>query len=370
MLPIKTSKLIISQSTLKFVARFLWNAKNVPPKKAQSSHHQQSENIALADALNLLVKSTEQVKGPSLYESLTHGPAEEQLSNIKVRIPETHARVSDQLIANILLGIKSSNIDSLHETINYSQLYEMNSRDLSSFIAGVGAEETLFEILETFYNHNKLSIRVLTDIMLNKNLKHLEKLPIGYSDLKEYKHFNYLDITKLEIILLKKYHDLKQPLSVIRLLKQSLDTKYVPLIKSQELSPFYERIVWRFVFEYLKQFKELYYIKQLNNKKSSFIIWEASTKNSNLVAQDVLDHHKDLNELQRHFLTIASADNLSNLPLRRLKRMSIKYKISGLDPVDTKLYEGLNDVLESEFNPEHAKKFEQMGGEQVRNVYV
>lgn len=369
MLSVQKSKQLISQSTIKFVVRFLWNSKNgatknIPPRQ------QQSENIALADALNLLVKSTEEVKRPSLYDSLTQGPVEEQLNSVKVEIPETQTHVSDQLIANILQGIKSSNIDSLQEKINYSQLYEMNSRDLSSYIAGITSEQTLFEILETFYNHKKLNIRVLTNVLLNKNLKHLEKSPISHLQLREYTEFNSLDITKLEIILLKKYHDLKQPLNVIRLLKQNLDSKYVPLIKSQELPPFYERIIWRFVFEYLKQYKELHYIEQLNNIKSSFIIWEASTKNSNLVARDILAFHKDLNELQKHFLKIASADNLSHIQLRRLKRMSIKYKISRLDPVDTALYEGLNDVLESEFNPLQSTEQLQADEESVRKVYV
>ncbi|EMG49695.1 hypothetical protein G210_5474 [Candida maltosa Xu316] len=326
MLPIKPSKTSVSVSTLKFVSRFLW-------KKNQPSTKTQPANLALADALNLLVKTTNKESStykPSLYDSLTKGSVEEQLTSIPVKIPESQPHVSDQFINNILYGIKSSHVQG---GINYSQLYQMNADELHSFISNISSEETLLELLSTFSNHKRLTVEVLTQIILNKHFVNLDRSPIDLNNLEEVAGFTSLEVTKIDIILLKKHHDLKHPLNVVRNLKQNFESKYLELIKHGKLSPFYERIVWRFVLDYLKQYKEAHYIEQLNNINSSFLIWQATTKNSHEVAQDVLNFHTDLNELQRIFLKIASSPMVN---VSTMKKMSIKYKISKLATDTTK----------------------------------
>ncbi|RCK63168.1 hypothetical protein Cantr_10067 [Candida viswanathii] len=348
MLSIQQTKQSLSPSTIRFAARFLWNTKAVSKDKSQP---QEQENTALADALNLLVKSTEQVKQPTLYSSLTKGPVEEQFKHVEANIPESMTRLSNQFMIDILHGITTSDVSRRGPSINYSELYKMNNRELHAFISSVTTEESLYEIVRTFYSHNKLTLGVLISTLLNKNLKHLVLFPLSLSQLRSYPQFTESDITKIEVIMLKKYHDLKMPMHVIKLLVQNFESKFLPLIKSGAMTPFYERIVWRFVFEYLKQYKELHYIEQLNNIKSSFLIWETSMKNSNSVAKDILAHHKDLKGLQKHFMTIASADNLTADKLKTLKRMSIRYRISLLDPVDNELYDGMNSVLGGEFEP-------------------
>ncbi|RCK60762.1 hypothetical protein Cantr_08054 [Candida viswanathii] len=344
MLSIQPTKRSLSRSTIRFAARFLWNTKAVSKNKSQP---QEQENTALADALNLLVKSTEQVKQPTLYSSLTKGPVEEQFKHVEANIPESMTRLSNQFMIDILNDINTSDIT--RHGINYSELYKMNNRELHAFISGLTSEESLYEIVRTFHSHNKLTLGVLISALLNKNLKHLVLFPLNLSQLRSDPQFSESDVTKIEVIMLKKHHDLKMPMNVIRLLVQNFESKFLPLIKSGAMTPFYERIVWRFVFEYLKQYKELHYIEQLNNIRSSFLIWETSMKNSNSVAKDILAHHKDLKGLQKHFMTIASADNLTADKLKTLKRMSIRYRISLLDPVDNELYDGMNSVLGGEF---------------------
>lgn len=244
------------------------------------------------------------------------------------------------LISSLVIflhGIKSSNVGSNHLGVNYSQLYEMNRIDLSAFIANVDSQEILFDIMETFLNHNKLTPRVLTDIILNRKLQDLDKSPVDLINLKQLTNFQELDVYKIQIVLLKKYHDLKQPLNIVKNLKHNFDTIYLPLIESRRLTPFYERIVWHFTFDYLNQYKEPHYIEALNNLRTSFLIWETTKKRkSTQISQQILNLHKDLNELQRSFLETASSVE-DPTHISSLRKLSMKYRIYELHPEDIKL---------------------------------
>lgn len=332
MLNVRPPKLDMTSSSLKSATRFFWTS-------TIRSKNRKQENISLAAALNLLVKPTEPTKTykPSLYDSLTKGSVEEQFNKVPIHVPIANDHVSDKFISNILHGIKSSNVSTNHRGVNYSQLYEMNRVDLSAFIANVDSQEILFDIMETFQNHNKLTPRVLTDIILNRRFHDLDKSPIDLIDLKQSTNFQDLDVYKIQIVLLKKYHDLKQPLNIVKNLKHNFDSIYLPLIETRKLTPFYEKIIWHFTFDYLNQFKEPHYIETLNNLRTSFLIWETTKKRkSTQISQEILNFHTNLNDLQKLFLETASSVE-DPTHISSLRKLSMKYRIYELHPEDAKL---------------------------------
>ncbi|KAI5951160.1 hypothetical protein KGF54_004234 [Candida jiufengensis] len=340
MLTTKASKNIpVSKSTLSFVTRFIWNDNNT---LKTTKRDQPPENEVLADALNLLIKpsstttsknkqySYNQKYKPSLYKSLTKGSISEQFNTDNITKfdykSDKHQHINDMFVNNLIFGLKSSKLDS-SKNLNHSALLKLNTNDLSKYIKNVKDEHHLLEITQLFINHSKVNIRFLTDILLNKSVLNLKALPINLESMTPIHGLNSEDMIKLQIILLKKHHDLKHPINVIRNLKSNFNKIYLPLIEQQKLSPFYERIIWRFVFEYLKQFNEEYYIENLNNIKTSFLIWESSTYNHiKQVSSQILQHHTNLNKLQILFLKIAQSNNLP-AQISDLKRISMKYKL-------------------------------------------
>lgn len=307
----------VSKSTLNIVARFIWN-------NHKGSKH--SDNEALADALNLLSKpATKPTYKPSLLKSLTKGPMDEQISNIQQDVHlKQEPHISEHFVNNLLWGIKSSLLDS---RINHSQLLnDMNVEELSSYIKRIKNESMLREIVQLFCSHDRLTPRLLTDVLLNKSLKSLDDFPIDINTFEGIAGIAYKAAVHLKIIMLKKYFDLNQPLDIIRNLKTNFSTLYLPLIESHQLAPFYERIVWRFVFEYLRQYNEEHYIKTLQSLQSSFLIWESSSYPlSQSIAKLILENHAGMAKLQSLFLEIACFAKTSEVP--KLRKISIRHKI-------------------------------------------
>ncbi|ABN65818.1 predicted protein [Scheffersomyces stipitis CBS 6054] len=332
----------VATSAVRAISRLLSN-------KSKNTH---PENVVLADALNLLSPSvtTEQSRTtattfkPSLFSNLTKGSANEQFNVddlIKLPAKTTTNHITENYVNNLLLGIQSSSL--VKKTSNYSSLDSMNNKDLSAYIKTIKEETRIFELMELFYSQNKLSLRILTDLILNKNVVHLDKSPVNLFNLRSNNNIRWEDInyTQFNIILLKKYHDLRKPLLIIKNLRENFSSQYLPLIEQNKLASFYERIVWKFNFEYVKQFNELHYIKELNQLKSSFLIWESSSENNCNIAKHILQNHK-LNKIQTIFLSICANDLIqqtishellagkSSKILSSLKKISIKYQLYNL----------------------------------------
>ncbi|KAG5421223.1 hypothetical protein I9W82_000313 [Candida metapsilosis] len=331
MLAKRTNK--ISRSTLNFAARFIWNDHKSPKRP---------DDEALADALNLLSKPTSQPKyKPSLLKSLTGNPMDEQLSNVNQKLHvKQESHINERFVNNLLWGIKSSLLDS---GINHSQLLNMSVEELSSYIKRIKNEDSLREIVQVFLNNDKLNPRILTDILLNKSLKSLYNFPVDLSRFEDITGIDERGAIHLKIIMLKKHYDLNQPLNIVRNLKLNFGACYLPLIQIHQLTPFYERIVWRFVFEYLRQYNEEHYIKSLRLLQSSFLIWESSSyTSSQTIARLILENHGEMTHLQVLFLKIASITRTSEVP--KLRRISIKHKLyQGREDRKT-LYAVLNEL--------------------------
>ncbi|CAI5756937.1 unnamed protein product [Candida verbasci] len=330
MLPV-TSNNKIPTTTLKFLSRFFWNYNSKFKKE------QKITELELAEALNLIKPQQNLHHKPSIIKSFKDGPANEvyKIKNnlIHDSIPSINKsknkHISNQFIQNILFGIKSSSSNKL-ESINYHQLLnEMTLSELRYFIRSVTDEKTLFNIMVLFNSNHKLNLKILTEIILNKNFIHIARSPINLLNLENETNLSQIDVIKVQILLLKKYQDLKLPINIIKNLKLNINN-YLTMIKQSKLNSFYERIIWRFVYEYLFQFSELDYMKMINNIQSSFIMWEASYRNNTRITNDILSYHsKELNSLQTIFLQIAL---LKDVNLSNLKNLSIKYKIYQLDP--------------------------------------
>lgn len=324
----------ISKSTFNFVARFIWN---------DHKSSKRPDNEALADALNLLSKPTTKPKfKPSLFKSLTEGPIDEQLSNAQHNIHfKQEPHIHEHFVNNLLWGIKSSLLDS---QINHSQLLnDMGVEELSSYTKRMKSEDLLREIIQLFYNHDRLTPRILTDVLLNKSLKSLDKLPIDLNSFEGITGIDNRAITHLKIIMLKKYYDLNRPLDIIRNLKTNFATLYLPLIENHRLTPFYERIVWRFVFEYLRQYNEEHYMKTLKSVQSSFLIWESSSyTSSQSIAYLISENHSEMSKLQVLFMKIASCTRTSEVP--KLRRISIRNKLYHFREDRKLLYSVLNEL--------------------------
>lgn len=348
----------------------------VPRKNIRTSHissfrtisnkdDSDKDNVLLADALNLLsprteIKNTINYK-PSLFTNLI---AKDSLTDEKIepylnyKLPNSDTkRHLDQLLAG--LNIASQTSDSLAKT-NY-QLLTSSYKDLRKYVNNIDNENSLIELVKLFYSQNQLSSRLMTDILLNKHLVNLNKLPfdINSMNLKDFKHWQEINFVQIKVVLLKKYYDLKKPLLIVKNLKENFLQVYLPMIRLGELTPFYERIIWKFYFEYILPLKldishnEAYFIKLLNNIKSTFIIWESSLINNGDITKFALKYHESiLTPLQKSFLKLCSIKLTQNIItselnqykdqpksklLSLLKKLSIKHKIYSFTATKTPL---------------------------------
>lgn len=325
--------------------------------RSLSNKTSSKDGMILADALNLLSRDkTEDSRSkqettvfqPSLFQNLTQGSAAERFQASSQSEPShvltSNQKTREKYVTNLLLGIK------LHRVADNSTLLTLLPKKVGRYIATVESERRLVEILQFFYFHDQLSLKLLMELILNRNFRSLHegKLPVELTLLRESHdrlQWKEIDYVQFDIVLLKKYYDWGKPLMIIKNLKANFNKYYSPAIEQHSLMPFYERILWKFYFEYIKQFDEVYYIRQLNNIKSSFLILESSQEKSEVISREALVQHKDeLNILQRNFFEILVSPavqarinaelNLNNTQLKLLsllKKVSIKYKLSSLD---------------------------------------
>lgn len=305
-----------------------------------------NESVLLADALNLLspsatTKAHTSYK-PSIFTSLTKGPVSEQQHSFKEFQASPRADFSSSV--NHLLS--DLNLVSLFNGKSQYELLQSLPKELKKHIRGLTHEDKVVELAKLFFYQNRLSFNLLVEMVLNRNMCNLKLLPFDVAALNRaqfaqngWKDAHY---TQFYVILLKKYHDMRKPLLIIKNLKDHFESAYLPLIEAQQLTSFYERIVWKFYFEYLqKEHPESLYIRQLNSFRSTMLIWELSQAKSSQIARQALSQHKKLNPIQEVFLRIAGsaacermvAQELEELGkmqsalLTELKKLSIKHKI-------------------------------------------
>lgn len=281
------------------------------------------ETVILADALNLL--SPKPAYKPSLLDNLTKGPAHEQYSQRKFYDLPIKSLAHTKYVDTLLL-----NLQMIHNNVDIVSLSEL---DLKSHIRKLTKQSDFIHTYNCLSHCNRLSFDILSLILLNKNLK-------DYS-------FITSDDVRFKILLMKKYYDLKQPLKIIKDLKENLSL-YLDLIKQNKLSPFYERIIWKFNFQYIKQFDEVHYIKLLDSAKSSILIWESSNQfNPNLI--ETILSQKNLTQPQKSFFKILSSDfitsNMTPTILSNFKKISIKFKLHDLQSIDSSFISTLQDLV-------------------------
>lgn len=340
------------------------------------------DNVVLADALNLLSPNeNEKPQNSRLGDtsaSVTSNYRPSLLSNLRgsetgpdelvsepglgkyfkgLELLESHKNQTSvqEHLDHLLAGINFVSQPNSNEKSSY-ELLNTSPKELLSYIRRLSTEQSIIQVFETFYYQNALTPKITMDLFLNKNVVDLNKFPIKLNKISSddvcFKSWTHLDFLHVNIVLLKKFHDLKQPLQIIKNLQENFELQYLPSIKTGTLTPFYERIVWKFYFDYLllleanQEKSEEFYIKSLNRLNSTFLIWESSIRRSTEIVQFALDHHKrELNPLQLAFLKLvgsrltrdvidqelaaSSPLNPKSRTLSKLKQMSIKYKIYG-----------------------------------------
>lgn len=310
------------------------------------SYSSRNDAVLLADALGLL-SPRKTVKNPSNYRpliftNLQKGSVTEHYNEIKkdllkdYQIPIVdHAKQMDGLLMDLraILELKHR---------NYLE------KNLFSHVTLLQSEDELIELANLSFYQNRLSLALLTKFILNRNLVNLSRLPVNVMDINKEKlaanGWTETNFTELKVILMKKYHDLNKPLDIVKVLKENFAKEFLPLIELKQLKPFYERIVWKFYFDYLS-LDEPHYIRKLQNLRSSFMIWEASDKKSVEIAREIMSSHK-LSPLQHTFLSLCScsaAEHVIASELERgkspllssLKKISVKFKIYEVKDIAT-----------------------------------
>ncbi|CCE78051.1 Piso0_000664 [Millerozyma farinosa CBS 7064] len=335
--------------------------------KNLSSKEHDEENILIADALNLLSPRVERRISfdykPSLLQSLrstTDDKHEEVKNFMHYEMPKTDTK---KHLNNLISGLSALSQVPKASNLKHISVIECSPSEIRNFIKGETREDSVLEVMRLLYYRNNLNFQVAIDILLHRSVKDLSKLPFNIKDitsdsLKGWKREN---IIQFHILLMKKYHDLRQPEKIIENLQENFWQEYLPMIKMSKLGPFYERIVWKFYFEHLNemdshgQLGEEYFIRHLNSLKSSFLIWESSLQRSSGIAQEALKFHQSiLNPFQQTFLalcsnpicrsiigqeiedSIARNSGAKSKTLSRLKKLSHKYKIYGLSNLSSK----------------------------------
>lgn len=350
----------------------LYSSDNKQKDKNSSSKEYDEENILIADALNLLSPRVEKRINfdykPSLFQSLrstTDDRYEEVRDFMHYEMPKTDTK---KHLNNLISGLSAlSQVPKASES-KHINVIECSPLEIRNYIKKETREDSVLEVMRLLYYKNRLNFQVAIEILLHRSVKDLSKLPFSINDLTSdslegWKHEN---IVQFHILLMKKYHDLKQPEKIVENLQENFWQEYLPLIKMSKLSPFYERIVWKFYFEHLNNIDshglhgeelhdEEYFIRQLNSLKSSFLIWESSLHKSSDIAQAALKFHQNvLNPFQRTFLalcgnpicrSIVSQEiqdslkrngNAKSKTLSRLKKLSHKYKVYNISNLSNK----------------------------------
>lgn len=299
------------------------------------------DTTILADALNLL--SPKQAYKPSLYDNLTKGPVNEQYNVKEVKLKTSN--IHQDYVSSLLQDLSFISKQKSHDLLN------MSDKELLSYIKSLLSEPALIKVYNSLFQYKKLDFKLLSLILLNKNLHNL--LAIGIKNGSLEVSLSQVDLAKLQILLLKKNHDLKKPLEIIKILKNNL-TSFLSLIESGQLPPFYERIVWKFNFIYIKQFNEVYYIEKLQNLQSAILIWESTGSVNPQIVESIEKY--DLSELQRIFFKLVSCPSIQSkidaLPhyLINFKKLSTKFKICQLEGINPNLVKALENIIYHELS--------------------
>ncbi|CAK9436196.1 uncharacterized protein LODBEIA_P07540 [Lodderomyces beijingensis] len=317
------AKQTVSKSTLAFVRKFIGKGLS-----RDGSQEPQQETDALAEALNLFTrkpaksgKSSEvgtEYK-PSLFKAFAKGSVDEQMrSRPRTDASNAHQDKNDAFVQNMLRSINMT-LNTM-SSLDASELLSLDAKQLQAHIKSITDEKLLVDTLDLFIEHERLNFQILGDVLMNPCLRNLSRLPVDAKNFSNIRGIDEVQAVKLKILMLKKHHSLKHPIQIISNLKQNIEV-YFSAIKNDQLPRNYERLVWKFTFQYLKQYNESYYVEQFKNLRTSFIIWE-STKmsHSRQVAQKILSHHsQELNSVQILFLKVAAA-----LEDKQLRYFSVK----------------------------------------------
>lgn len=319
----------------------------VTTRRCLNKHDDQT---LLADALGLLspkksVKNTANYK-PLLFRHLQKGDVTENYAEIRrellpeVTIPKfaDHTKQVNNLLSDLEAAAGRISTKSL-ETLEKSLLRH---------VLTLTSEDELIELVCLSLQQNKLTLPLLTKFILNRHLTQLERLPFNVDNLDKSMFmrngWSQQNFHEFNVLLMKKYHDLNRPLLIIKILKNNFEAEFLPLIYIRKLLPFYERIIWKFYFEYIKQLhldrNEQYYIKSLNDIRSTFIMWESSSENNKAIFDTALKVHK-LSPLQKVFIELCVCEPVQRVItqelesgrsrlLSELKKISLKFKVSSV----------------------------------------
>lgn len=293
---------------------------------------QKPDTLLLADALGL-ISPQKAVPNASNYKPLLL----RSLQNEKLPEPKIHIPTKDhtQLLQTLLMDLQKATQPRV-------------KRDLT-FVKRENTEEEILDLINLLFAQRKLTLALFTKLLLHRNLTLLGRLPFSLDACKDdliKNGWTETNLVELQVVLLKKYHDLKKPLLIVRSLKENFST-FQAMIEAGQLSPFYERIVWKFYFDYAATpHDEVYWIRKLDSVRSSFMIWESSSKNGK-IASAALKQHK-LSPLQSVFLRLCCSNPAQRLIqsefesgaspfLSLLKKISVKNKLYKLDEDPTKV---------------------------------
>lgn len=284
------------------------------------------------DALNIFSKSKRPYK-PSIIASAARGPAGEQFKHIVNKVPPQNEFNIGRLVNIVDMAAASK------ETLEFNnKVLTSSDVEFKNMMKVITDESRLIRICEFLYFNEKLSFNKLTAIILNKHLTNLKGLPFDIDNFTL--GWSNIDHVKFDIMLMKKYANLHRPLSIIKKLHDNYESRFLPLIVSKKLPQFYQRIVWKYYFEYSHQ-REREIIMQLNDINHSVTIWESSIQRSSDIAGDILEvHGHSMNELLQLFFKICAnvqvketihKDLLNNKyyspTLNSLKKISATYKL-------------------------------------------
>lgn len=320
------------------------------------SYSKKHDPLMLSNALELLSpsKSAENYK-PSLLRHFQKGSISEYYDEIKsdllpkFHIPKTdHSKQIGNLMEDLHAAVgmlpRQSNIASKNRNVN-----------------SVASEDELLDLIRLYYYQGELSPQLLTQLLLNKHLRNLNRLPFDVENMSSAtfkgKGWTPIHYVQFKILLMKKHHDLDNAEEITNILDLYFLLTFLRHIVRDELLPMYERVVWKFVFSHVDHYNETQVIEELDCLRSSVLIWEASHERNRVVAEKILTYHT-LAPLLRTFFEVASCDPVQNtiiqefkssksndgnnsaIPgnsptLSKLKKISTKSKIYNFDNVNT-----------------------------------
>lgn len=303
-----------------------------PPARLLRWYSKKYDPMILAEVLGLLSPSKSNYK-PSLLQNLLKGPVTEQHKSIKNYLLRQYTIPKIDHHKNM-----GGLMENLQAAVGIAP--RLSTKDANLNLKSLTEEDELLDLVRLSYYQNELTPQLLTKLLLNRNLRNLSRLPFDVQNLDKtaFKKNNWAPIhfVQFKILLMKKYHDLRKPLQIIKLLNSLLLSSFLPLIREGTLLPFYERIVWKFCFEYLDQYEETSMIEELDCLRSSVLVWETSLHNNRAISAKILSFH-DLQPLPRLFFELASCQPLQEAintelasgaspTLSELKKISSKCK--------------------------------------------